>query len=197
VSGLRTIRPGQPLADASAFVGTNPVQLPQRDFGARHPSGPGQAGVSLCPGRRLLGLIKSLAPCRDCLGEKCKGTATRLCRGSFDRRLEGSRWGGGPRYGRRLAMLPGQFPQQFPQRFAPLLHRQHLCDVTRNRTRFPGTDFLVDPRDLIPRKTDRNLRPVHTGIIPRGASSNGGIRGPWSARSILRATPRPHDTNRP
>jgi len=63
-------------------------------------------------------------------------------------------------------MLPGQFPQQFPQRFAPLLHRQHLCDVTRNRTRFPGTDFLVAPRDLIPRKTDRNLRPVHTGIIP-------------------------------
>ena len=66
-------------------------------------------------------------------------------------------------------MLFDQVPQQFSQRLASLLLRQYPGNVTGNRTCSPGTDFPVDPRDLILGQTDRDLRLGHTNIIPRGA----------------------------
>ena len=63
-------------------------------------------------------------------------------------------------------MLFDQIAQQRPERLALLVLRQDLCDVARNRVGSSGSDFPVDPRQLLPGQTDRDLRPGHTRIIP-------------------------------
>ena len=63
-------------------------------------------------------------------------------------------------------MLFDQIEKQYPEGFPLFLFRQHLGNVTRHRISSSGTDFPVDPGELILGQSDRNLRPRHTSIIP-------------------------------